>query len=174
MQDHIWHKALLYTRAFQQTHMSRRESGVLYQSCFILALTYSLPAMGLPSRFLKRVHKLSTATILNKMGFHRNLPRSVVFAPCNLGGVGLCNLIYEQGAQQIIILLRHLQARTPLGKAMEALIRTYQLWAGLSQHILTDTQPCPWIPSQWMSGLCQSMQTNHVQLIYDAWNIKPL
>jgi len=29
MQDHIWCQALLYTKAFQQTHMSCREAGVL-------------------------------------------------------------------------------------------------------------------------------------------------
>jgi len=43
--------------------------------------------------------------ILNKMGYHRNLPRSMVFAPRDIGGVGLTNLIHEQGAQQLIILL---------------------------------------------------------------------
>ncbi len=174
MQDHIWKKALLYTKAFQRTHMSRREAGVLYRSCFLPALTYSFPAMGLPPTFLERIHKLSTSTILNKMGYHRNLPRSVVFAPCRIGGIGLCNLIQEQSAQQTIILLRHLRAKSSLGKAMEALIRTYQLWAGLRRHVLFDTQPCPWIPSQWLSHLRQSMQTNQVQICYNAWTIQPM
>ncbi len=113
MQDHIWRKALLYTKAFQRTHMSRRKAGVLYQSCFLPAITYSFPALGLPATFLERIHKLSTSTILNKMGYHRNLPRSVVFAPRHMGGIGLCNLIYEQSAQQTIILLQHLRANTP-------------------------------------------------------------
>jgi len=57
---------------------------------------------------------------------------------------------------------------------MEALIRTYQLWAGLRQHVLTDTQPCPWIPSQWLSFLRQSMQTNQVQICYNSWTVPPL
>jgi len=52
MQDHIWRKALLYTKAFQRTHMSRREAEVLYRSCFIPALTYSFPAIGLPQHSL--------------------------------------------------------------------------------------------------------------------------
>jgi len=38
------------------------------------------------------------------MGLHRNLPRPLVFAPHALGGVGLCNLAHEQGAQQLMIL----------------------------------------------------------------------
>ncbi len=65
-----------------------------------------------------------------------------------MGGIGLCNLIHEQSTQQVLMALRHLRAQTPLGQAMEALIQTYQLWAGLCNHVLTDTQPCSWIPSQ--------------------------
>jgi len=53
MQDQLWHKAVLYTKAFQRTHMSRRKADVLYRSCFLPALTYAFPAMGLPPTFLE-------------------------------------------------------------------------------------------------------------------------
>jgi len=72
MQHQLWRKAILYTEAFQQTHMSPHEASILYRSCFLPALTYPFPAMGLPSTFLERIHKLSASTILNKMGFHQN------------------------------------------------------------------------------------------------------
>jgi len=85
----------------------------------------------MPLQFLEQIHKLSTSMILNKMGLHRNLPCSVVFAPC-IGGVGLCNLIYKQGIQQLMVLLCHLRAKTPLGAAIEGLIQTYQLWGWAS------------------------------------------
>ncbi len=45
-----------------------------------------------------------------------------------MGGVGLSNLQYEMEAQQVMILLRHLCANTPLGRVMEVLIQQYQLW----------------------------------------------
>jgi len=113
MQNHVWSKALLYTKAFQRTHMSRREAHVLYRSCFLPALTYSFPAMALPASFLEHIHKLSTSTILNKMGYHQNLPQPLMFAPRDMGGIGLCNLIHEQSTQQVLIALRHLCAKTP-------------------------------------------------------------
>ncbi len=69
------------------------------------------------------------------MGYHRNLPWAIVFAPKYFGGVGLCNLQYKMEAQQIIMLLQHLHAHTPLGQTMEILIQQYQLWAGFSQSI---------------------------------------
>ncbi len=107
------------------------------------------------------------------MGFHRNLPRSVVFAPRCLGGIGLCNLIHEQFTQQIIILICHLHAATTLGRTMETMIRSYQLWAGLRQSILWDTQPCPWIPDWWLSHLRATMRSLQIQLRYAAWTVLP-
>jgi len=117
---------------------------------------------------------LSPSTILNKMGFHRNLPQSLVFAPCELGGIGLCNLRYEMEIQQIIILLRHLQVQTTLGKAMTVLLHQCQLSAGIHRLILEDTQACPWIPDRWISQIQCTMQTYNIKIIYDAWTILTL
>jgi len=151
--------------------MSRQEASVLYQACFLPALTYSFPATWLSAKFFEWLHTLSTSTILNKMGLHRKLPRSMVFAPRNLGGVGLCNLIHKQSVQHLMILLCHLQAKTLLGTAMELLICTYQLWAGLQRHVLEDTQPCPWIPDHWLSHLRATMQRNKTKIKYNSWTI---
>jgi len=153
METHLWQKATLYVNAFHRTPMNRREAGVLYRSCFLLALTYPLPATWLPDCFFDKLHCLLTSTILNMMGFHKNLPRCLVFAPRSFGGVGLCNLQYEMEIQQVIILLRHMRAHTPLGNTFEVLIRQYQLWAGLQNPILQDTTPCPWVPDCWVSRL---------------------
>jgi len=108
------------------------------------------------------------------MGYHRNLPRSMVFAPHTHGGVGLCHLHHEHGAQQVIILLRHLRAGTPLGTTLEILIRNYQLWSGFQNHILEDTKPCPWISDHWLSYLRTIMHSQHLSIRYASWTIKPL
>jgi len=105
MEQHLLTKAMLYTMAFWRTLMNHREASVLYRSCFIPAIAYPLPATWLPDSFFDKVHQLTTSTILNKMGYHRNLPQSMVFAPKHFGGIGLRNLQYEMEVQQIIILL---------------------------------------------------------------------
>jgi len=174
MEAHIWRKAVQYTLALQRTPMSRREAGVLYRSCFLPAITYPFPATWLPVTFLERIHKLSTSTILNKMGYHRTLPRSLVFAPCRFGGIRLWNLHYEQGAQQVIIMLQHLQAGTPLSQTLEILIRTYQIWAGLREHVLIDTRQCPWIPDRWLSAVRATMKAQGLQICYNAWTVPAL
>ncbi len=174
MEQHLWSKAVLYTNAFRRTLMNRREAGVIYRSCFLPAMSYPLPATWLPDTFFAKVHQLSTSTFLNKMGFHRTLPRCLVFAPRALGGVGLCNLQTEMEVQQIILLLRHMRAHTPLGNSIELLLRKYQLWAGVSQPILQDTTPYPWVPDRWLSRIRRTMNEHHMTIQHDAWVIKPL
>ncbi len=174
MESHLWKKALLYTKAFQRTHMSRREANVLYRSCFVPALSYPLPATWLQLPFFERLHRLSTSTILNKMGYHRFLPRAMVFAPRTLGGVGLCHLYHEQCAQQIMILLRHLRAKSSLGKTLEILVRTYQLWAGMPQSVLINTEKLSWIPDHWLTKVRAAMNEYDIQIRYDAWTVKPM
>jgi len=106
------------------------------------------------------------------MGFHQNLPRSIVFAPRAMGGVGLCNLQHEMDVQQLLILLWHLHAQTMLGKAIEILLQQYQLWAGLNQHILEDTWPCQWIPNHWISRIHQTLHTYNIKAIHNAWTFQ--
>jgi len=78
----------------------------------------------------------------------------------------LCNLVYEQAAQQIIILLYWLWAHSLLGTAIKTLIQIHQLWASLCQHILTGIQPCPWIPDHWLSHMHATMHTTCTQICY--------
>jgi len=143
METHLLNKVTLYMKAFHHMPMDRREAGVLYCLCFILALAYPLPATWLLDTFFAKVQQMSTSTILNKMGYHCNLPRTMVFVPQSIGGVGLCNLQQEMEVQQILILLQHMRSNTPLGHTMEILTCQCQLWAGIQQLIFVDSRPCP-------------------------------
>jgi len=73
------------------------------------------------------------------MGYHCNLPRTMVFAPQMIGGMGMCNLRHKMEVQQILIMLCHMHSGTPLGRTMEVLIHQYQLWASIQQPVLEDT-----------------------------------
>jgi len=58
-------------------------------------------------------------------------PRSVVYAPMTVGGVGFYHLGFEQGVQQVLQLLCHSQSKILNGQLCMALINTYQLYAGI-------------------------------------------
>jgi len=137
-------------------------------------LTYPLPATWLQLPFFEQIHWLSMSTLLNKMGYHRFLPRAMVFVPWTMGGIGLCHLHHEQCAQQLIILLCHLRTKSPLGQTLEILVHTYQLWAGMPQSVLAHTKPYSWIPDHWLTIIRAAMQEYNIQIRYNAWAIKPL
>jgi len=44
MESYLWDKAVVYTKAFQQTPMNHHEAAILYKLCFLPAITYLLPA----------------------------------------------------------------------------------------------------------------------------------
>jgi len=108
------------------------------------------------------------------MGFHCNLPQSLVFAPRVFGGIRKCNLKMEMEVQQIMILLHHMQAKMPLGHAIEILICQYHLWAGVLEPILQNTTPYSWVPDQWLSWIWQTMYAHNIQICYPAWVVTPL
>jgi len=56
---------------------------------------------------------------------------------------------------------------------MESLICTYQVWAGIQEHVLSDTQPCPWIPDAWLSCLRATMRSLNIQIKYASWTLPP-
>jgi len=108
------------------------------------------------------------------MGYHRSLPRCMVFAPRAMGGIGLCHLQHEMEAQQILLLLCHLWTATPLGKAIETIVRYYQIWSGLKLLILRDTHQCSWIPDCWLSWIWRTLHESNIQILHDTWNFPPI
>ncbi len=163
MENHLLQKATLYTQAFYRTPMNRQEAGVLYRSCFLPVLTYPLPATWLPDAFFTRVHQLSTSIILNKMGYHRNLLQTMVFAPWMIGGVGMCDLCHKMEVQQILILLHHMCTGTPLGRTMGKKLHLYLTCYHYNQTYLVvrPTLAAPWksLFSNTNSGLESSSQS---------------
>jgi len=71
----------------------------------------------------------------------------------------------------LMILLQHLRAKTPLGSAFTILIRTYQLWAGISEPVLTNTRPCEWVPDCWLSRVCRTLHKHNIQIQDDYWTV---
>jgi len=108
------------------------------------------------------------------MGFHQNLPHCLVFATQAMGGVRLQHLHHEMEAQQIMILLWHLQTNTILGKDFTILICTYQIWTGLSELILTNTWPCLWVLDCCLSQLHHMFYEFCIQIQHEVWTIPPI
>jgi len=104
------------------------------------------------------------------------MPKAVIYTPYNLGGIGFQHLHTKQGMQQVIQTLKHLHVFTTLGKTMQLAIDSYQItMPGITEHILQDTSPLPWMPERWISYLWQFLhQINGKIILKSPWLIPKL
>ncbi len=135
-----------YCQFLHRTPLTRREARVIYHQCYLPKVTYPFPAMLMPPDKIYSTQLAITSLFLNKMGFHRHMPRAVIYAPVTVGGLNLCHLGRKQGVQQVLQFIKHLQANTTNGQLYKNLIDAYQVHAGILQHILQETTPLPWSP----------------------------
>jgi hypothetical protein len=155
--------------------LSRKDAYTAYHSSFLPSVTYPLPATFIAPQRLDLIQRDVTGAFLCKMGYNRNMPRSVVFAPVEIGGVGYRSLSVEQGVGQVILLLKHIRARTTLGIFMLTTLEVYQLTAGLSRPVLEDTQVLPHTEGFWFDSVRSFLHdiTGSIKL-EDPWCISPL
>jgi hypothetical protein len=89
----------------RQISMSSLLARKYYFTMYLPAVKYSLSVTTMTMKELHSVQSLITAVTLNKLGYHRNYPHAVAFAPVRLFGCGLCDLRIEQGLAQVNALL---------------------------------------------------------------------
>jgi len=153
-----------YVQFLLRTPVSHGEAMVIYKQCYLPTVTYPLPATTMPPDAIYKTQLTVTSLFLSRMGYPRHLPRSIVYAPETIGGLGLRHLGHEQGVQQTLQLLRHLRANSTNGQLYNITIDQYQINAGTQRPILEDTRPIPWIPEGWISSICAFLYTNNCQL----------
>jgi hypothetical protein len=134
--------------------LSREEAHRAYHSIYIPSLTYSLGATCFNPTEAASIQKGSLHLILASMGINRNMPRSVVFAPTNLGGLGFKCLYTEQGCQQIENFIGHLRIDSTVGKLMRSTLSFHQLTAGTSGSLLAmPSTDIPYLEKGWITSL---------------------
>ena len=144
--------------------LNRYAAHLFYFTVSLPGLTYSLPASTLTDYQLRQIQKPLITATLSKMGYRRNIPRTVVFAPIRFGGLGLRHLYTEQGLQQIQRLLAHLRSHSTLGKTFLFHIRWYQLVTGLSSSVLLDTRKIAGTRSTWITSLRKFMASSQLTI----------
>jgi len=85
---------------------------------------YPLPATMIDPKLLYASQQPATYAFLGMMGYPRTFPRSMAYAPQDLGGLGLRHLGHEQGIQKVLQILKHLRTNTMIGQKKENLCLT--------------------------------------------------
>jgi hypothetical protein len=94
------------------------------------------------------------------------MPTAVVFAPSELGGVGLQDLYAMQGTRKVITILEHIRCQSNLGLLILSTIQWTQHSLGVGFDILrspTRRIP-PSLGDTWVRGIRQFLARSHCQL----------
>jgi len=114
---------------------------------------YPFPVTTLPLKTLEKAQSMTTPLILSKMGYNRNMPKAVVYAPSTHRGIGMKHLYTKQGLSKVLHLMKHFWVKTTLDTLMNITIKAYQLQAGIPEPILEETTQLPWMPNHWINNL---------------------
>jgi hypothetical protein len=153
--------------------MTRYEAATAYWTMWLLSVTFGFSSTTLNYRQLDAIQKLMINAILPKMGYSLKTTRDVVFGPRRYLGIGLRHLGPEQGVQQTLLLLKHLQANHKLSTLLRIGLTWFQLHAGITEPVLEcpDTY-IPYLEIGWFRSLrqflCSIQAEIHVELTHIA------
>jgi hypothetical protein len=127
---------LNFSRRLVSSSLSKHDVWIAYFVVFQPAMTYTFPVTHHSATRLHKIQSAPTRSTLVKLGFNCNTAHAVAFGPSRYGGLGLRNLQVEQGIAGIIILIRHLRARTQQGLLLLITLAWWQQIIGTQAQIL--------------------------------------
>jgi hypothetical protein len=155
--------------AFSGCELCPSETIQGYRSIFLPGARYGMSATTLTKTQLYRSQQLIISIILPKLGFNRNMPRQVVYAPTHFGGIGLSDLYIEQGLAQLKFLLTHLRKHTDITDTISLLIESYMITAGTLHSPFDQSTNQEYVHAPWIHSLQHFLQ--HADLRITTPNI---
>ena len=107
-------KGKVFSKFITACPVSKLEAWTAFTMFFVPSYTYSVVTLSINDTDIKKIHRTFFPTLLPKLGYQATFPRVVVFAPQNIGGIGIVpfNVIITQ--QKIKFLQRHLRKNTEI------------------------------------------------------------
>jgi hypothetical protein len=165
-QQAIQTKCQHFIQIFSQSNLSQSNMQLCYRTVFGPSIKYVLPATTLDPDFLDRVQRPLISLILSKLGFNQHMPKEVVLAPLHFGGLGLFDLIIEQGIAQTLYILGQIRSQSSSADTILILLETYQLTSGIIQNPLESTKPCMvYIDSPWVHSVQSFLYQCNAQIL---------
>lgn len=114
----IQHKSTNFAKFLESCPLTRKEAWVAFTMYFVPSYTYRAVTLSFNMAQITKIQRIFMPMLLNRLGFHSTFPRSIVFAPTHLGGMGIVpfNVIITQ--RKIRFLYRHLRAQTEISKVI--------------------------------------------------------
>ena len=123
------------TGRLRRSSLTKSEVRTAYRSMYLPKMCYGASVTSFTEEQSWAVERNAVRAFLSALGYNPNMPRLLVFAPDDLGGVGLTTIKTEQGVDHVKALIRHIRADATVGHLMQILMRTSQLISGRSTDI---------------------------------------
>jgi hypothetical protein len=131
--------------------LTHTDAILAYEAFYLPAMRYSLAITLINQLDFEKIQGQATSAFLTSMGFNRNMPRQVVYAPKIYQGLGLRHLYNLQGCDSIRLLLQEINSKDSTTSSMlHAVLETIQLESGIGKPILKDTRPLDYLEWGWI------------------------
>lgn len=139
--------------SFAQCPLDQESARIGFFRIFQPSARYVLPSTSISASKLEALQRRTINIILPKLGYNQHMARAIVFGPERFGGLGLQNLVTEQGAAKVIFVMGHIRSRSNLDTTLRVLLESYQIHAGMLTSALEDTSPHNYLRSPWVQTL---------------------
>ena len=140
--------------------MSKETAALAYRMVICPKLEYPLGITQFTQAQCDQITAPVISAVLASLGYNRNMPRTVVYGPIRLGGIGLHDMYIEQGIRQIMLLVGHIRQESETSFLIEASIQWCHIQAGSEFHLLEHPDfPVDYIENCWIMCIRDFLRT---------------
>ena len=115
-----------------------KDAEMVYQVRYKPTNKYAFPVILFDSNQLNDIQKKFVNNFLPKVGINRHMPRTVVYGPIALGGMGVMDLRMEQPVFAIKTIIGQMRRDNKAGKVLMANLYETQAEVGISRPFYND------------------------------------
>jgi hypothetical protein len=126
---------------------------------------YTLPTTSLSEKQLQTIQQPVINSVYSRLGYNRNMPRSIIHSSSTYGGVGLIDLYTEQGCSKIQMILTLLRLQRYLNNQIVSILESYTTLTGLTTSPLMSTGAFSFVRSPWVDTLQQFLSKLNAKIL---------
>ena len=154
-----------------------KDAQVIYQARYKAAIRYAFPVTLFNSEQLHQIQKKFIFYYLPKIGVNRHTPRSVVYGPVSMGGMGVMDLRLEQPIYAYNTMLGHMRRDDNAGRSINATLYITQAEVGIATEFYnTELAKYPYVTknTRWHYVWKMCNEFGITMHINDMWIPTPL
>ena len=126
----------------------------IYPTIWIPKLRYISAPVCFTREQCETIDKKVVRHCVSASGYHKGLPRAVLYGPSLYGGTEWDTSYLLQVYEKVRFFLGHVRRNDRLGKLLVILVQTIQLVAGINDQILdTEIKWTTWVETTWITFL---------------------